>query len=85
MPPKFPGELTLEEWQAKGHDAHSIVADPKFVAPDRYDFRLQENSPALKIGFQPIDISTAGLRGPDQWTSLPKHVERPPFVMPWEE
>jgi len=84
-PPKFPGNLTLSAWQAKGHDAHSIVADPKFVAPDRYDFRLQENSPALTIGFQPIDIGTAGLTGPDPWKNLPRQIKRPPFVMPWEE
>ena len=84
-PPKFPGNLTFNEWQLKGHDSHSIVADPKFVAPDRYDFRLHEESPALKVGFQPIDISTAGLTGPDEWKTLPQQIERPPFVMPWEE
>jgi len=84
-PPKFPGNLTLSAWQAKGHDLHSIVADPKFVAPDRYDFRLQEDSPAPGIGFQPIDISTTGLTGPDAWKNLPRQIKRPPFVMPWEE
>ena len=30
-------------------DAHSIVADPKFVKPDALDFRLAPDSPALKL------------------------------------
>ena len=84
-PPEFPGNLTFEAWQAKGHDVHSIVADPKFVAADRYDFRLHEDSPAPAVGFQPIDISSAGLTGPASWTDLPEQIKRPPFVMPWEE
>ncbi len=83
--PSFPGDLTLSQWQEKGHDLHSIVADPKFVDPNRFDFRLQENSPALRVGFQPFDISTAGLTGPESWKRLPRQVKRPPFVMPWEE
>jgi hypothetical protein len=84
-PPEFPGGLTLEQWQAQGHDEHSMVADPKFVAPERYDFRLQDDSPALRLGFQPLDDGLAGLRGPTEWTSLPQQVKRPPFIMPWEE
>jgi hypothetical protein len=84
-PPEFPGGLTLAQGQAKGHDPHSIVADPKFVDPERYDFRLQDDSPAPAVGFEPIEISTAGLTGPESWTELPEQVERPPFVMPWEE
>jgi len=84
-PPEFPGGLSLEQWQAKGHDVDSIVADPQLVDPDRYDFRLKPDSPALKLGFQPIDTSTVGLTGPAEWVALPKQVKRPKFVMPWEE
>lgn len=84
-PPEFPGGLTLKQWQAKGHDVHSIAADPKFVDPARYDFRLRPDSPAIKLGFQPIDTSTIGLTGPAEWVELPKKVRRPAFVMPWEE
>jgi hypothetical protein len=32
-----------------GIDAHSIVADPKFLAPDRNDYRLAPDSPARAI------------------------------------
>jgi parallel beta-helix repeat protein len=53
---------TLEKWRARGHDVNSIIADPLFVAPEKYDFRLKTNSPALKLGFKPIDLSKVGVR-----------------------
>ena len=53
---------TLQEWRKRGHDLHSTIADPLFVAPDKYDFRLQRNSPALHLGFRPIDLSEVGVR-----------------------
>jgi parallel beta-helix repeat protein len=56
------GEVTLEKWQARGHDIHSIIADPLFIAPLRDDFRLQPSSPALTMGFRPIDLSSIGPR-----------------------
>ncbi len=81
-PPKFPGGLTFQQWQEKGQDKHSLVADPKFVDPDKFDFRLQPDSPALKLGFKPIDASKIGLVGPPDWTSLPDKVKRPIFRLP---
>jgi hypothetical protein len=53
---------TLDEWRALGQDIHSVVADPRFVNPSRDDFRLRSNSPALKLGFEPFDTSSAGNR-----------------------
>ncbi len=47
-------------WQALGNDRHSVVADPKFVAPDRDDFRLQSDSPAFALGFQAIPVEKIG-------------------------
>jgi hypothetical protein len=38
------------------------MADPLFVAPEKDDFRLKPNSPALKLGFQPIDVRNVGPR-----------------------
>jgi hypothetical protein len=52
-----------KEWNAMGKDKHSIYADPLFVDADRFDFRLKENSPAFKLGFKNIDMSTVGPRG----------------------
>lgn len=71
------------EWQATGQDSHSRLADPLFVDARRYDFRLRSESPALEIGFQPIDASQAGLYGDPGWVDAPRQIERPsPYVPP---
>jgi hypothetical protein len=54
------GPCTWQQWLERGHDRHSLVTDPLFVAPQQNDFRLQANSPALKLGFHPIDLSHVG-------------------------
>jgi len=74
-PVTFAG-ATLDRWQAKGQDTHSIIADPLFVAPEKCDFRLQPRSPASEIGFTPIDVSTVGLVGPREWVNQPRPVKR---------
>jgi hypothetical protein len=53
---------SLAQWQARGHDTNSVIADPLFRDTAKFDFRLKENSPALKLGFKPIDLSTVGPR-----------------------
>lgn len=50
-------------WRARGYDAHSLVADPLFVDAAHDNYALKPESPALKLGFKPIDLSTVGLRG----------------------
>ena len=56
------GADSLNEWKRRGHDLHSQIADPLFVAPDVDDFRLQRQSPALKAGFNPIDLRDLWLK-----------------------
>lgn len=51
-----------EKWKEAGLDKESLIADPLFVAPEKGDFRLKPESPALKLGFQPIDVSKVGPR-----------------------
>jgi parallel beta-helix repeat protein len=51
---------SLEEWQKRGQDVHSVVADPLFVDPDHADFTLKPASPAAQIGFRAIDLSRVG-------------------------
>ncbi|MFQ6040490.1 MAG: right-handed parallel beta-helix repeat-containing protein [Candidatus Poribacteria bacterium] len=58
-----PGLDSFEEWQKRGLDANSIVADPLFVDAANDDYSLKPDSPALKLGFKPIDISEVGLSG----------------------
>jgi hypothetical protein len=53
---------TLDEWRARGHDTNSIIADPEFTAPEKFDFTRRASSPAVKIGFQPINMSSVGVR-----------------------
>ena len=83
-PPVFPGDKTFAEWQQSGHDRHSIVANPRFVDAERFDFRLLPDSPALKLGFQPIDANKIGLVGPAEWVALPAQVQRPKMNFPGE-
>ncbi|MHC4511899.1 MAG: right-handed parallel beta-helix repeat-containing protein, partial [Planctomycetota bacterium] len=56
------GRQTLAENQRDGVDARSLAADPLFVDPANGDFRLKAGSPAVKLGFIPIDLSKVGLR-----------------------
>jgi hypothetical protein len=51
-----------QQWETLKQNSHSIIADPLFVAPQSSDFRLKPESPALKLGFQAIDMSTVGPR-----------------------
>jgi hypothetical protein len=55
-------KATLDEWQKAGHDTHSLMADPCFVDLAGHDFALSDGSPALKLGFRPIDVSDVGPR-----------------------
>ena len=54
---------TVDEWTAwqdMGLDRSSVVADPLFVDAARGDYRLQPESPALKLGFEPIPVERIG-------------------------
>ncbi|MCC7493192.1 MAG: right-handed parallel beta-helix repeat-containing protein [Fimbriimonadaceae bacterium] len=54
---------TFAAWQATGRDAAALVTDPLFVDAAARDFRLRPESPALRLGFRPIDLSGVGLVG----------------------
>lgn len=55
----FKGQI-LADWQNKGQDLHSLIADPLFVNPLKDDYRLKAESPAFKLGFKAIDLSKVG-------------------------
>lgn len=52
------------DWQKAGNDTHSVYADPRFADPDHFNFSLNGNSPALRLGFRPISIDSVGPRNP---------------------
>jgi len=58
------GPLTLSQWQAKGFDTHSLVADPIFEDSDHGDYRVREGSPALKLGFRNFPMDRFGVLKP---------------------
>jgi parallel beta-helix repeat protein len=49
-------------WLKAGFDGNSLLADPRFVDPAHDNYALRPDSPALKLGFQPIDTSQVGPR-----------------------
>ena len=61
--------LSFDEWKKKGLDANSLVADPKFNAPDQGDFSLAPDSPAFRLGFRRIDLREVGPRPSGAWRS----------------
>ncbi len=61
--PKAPSAmLSLDDLQKKGYDVGSIVADAKLKDVANGDVTLPPDSPALKLGFIPIDTSDIGPR-----------------------
>ncbi len=54
----------LRRQQQIGLELRSVLADPKFVDPARQDYRLKPGSPALALGFEPIDTARIGPRAP---------------------
>lgn len=59
--PVIRGCASLADWQKRGFDQHSVIGDPRFVDPARDNYTLRPESPAWKLGFEPIDTSTVGL------------------------
>ena len=54
-------KFSLAQWQTLGYDTHSVFADPMFIDPANGDYRVRPESPALKLGFENFDMSSAGL------------------------
>ena len=70
-------KLSLADWQMKGQEIGSVIADPLFVDPTKRDFRLQPGSPALALGIKSIDVSAMGvLRDDPAWRKLADTFER---------
>ena len=69
-------------WQARGMDRHGLVADPRFVDPVRFDFRLRPDSPAFELGIQSIDTSRCGIVEPPELAALARQASFAPTRLP---
>ncbi len=58
------GGLTWGEWGRAGKESGSCFADPKFRDPKAFDFTLEADSPAFRMGFRSFSLAEAGARGP---------------------
>jgi len=51
----------FQQWQSSGQDVHSLIQqDPLFINADAFNFTLQSNSPAFKLGFNQINTAIIG-------------------------
>ena len=73
----FAAESALKEAQDKGWDANSLAGDAMFLDPAKGDFRVREESPALKLGFKNFPMDRFGVKK----TSL-KAIARTPEIPP---
>ena len=73
----FAAESALQEAQDKGWDANSLAGDAMFLDPAKGDFRVREESPALKLGFKNFPMDRFGVKK----TSL-KAIARTPEIPP---
>jgi hypothetical protein len=61
------GVEQLMGWRDKGHDLHSVIADPEFADIEADDYRPTNKRLMKKIGFEPIDSFKCGVYGDDVW------------------
>ncbi len=57
-------------WKKSGKDIHSLIADPMFVDPGKFDFNFRRTSVVRRIGFVPFDWTQAGVYGTEDWKQL---------------
>jgi len=53
-----------DKYAEQGWDSNSVVGDPLFWDPARGDFRVQDGSPALDIGFESFPMEQFGVKKP---------------------
>ena len=69
------GNSNFAQWQKRGRDVDSMIADSGCKDPLHFDFSLTPEANACRsIGFVPFDqeIKTAGLTSSTAWIKLPK-------------
>jgi hypothetical protein len=60
----FPDSVSLVASMKRGTDKHSVCGDPLFENPNEGNFRVKENSPAIKVGFKNFSMDSFGVVSP---------------------
>lgn len=76
------GETGPPFWAGQGREQGSRIVDPLFVNAAKRDFRLEPNSPVLKLGFKPFDYAQAGVYGEPSWIREANRITYPPPKTP---
>lgn len=58
----FPSEVSMMKSQIYDRDLNSAFGDPLFKDPEHLDFRVGDDSPALKIGFKNFPMNQFGVQ-----------------------
>ncbi len=58
--------LSFDQWRRFGSDRNSVIADPKFASPEKGQFAIPDDSPALSTGFKRFDHTRVGPRSADE-------------------
>ncbi len=53
------------KFAANGCDAHSLTGDPLFINREAGDYRVKDESPAIKLGFQNFSMDDFGVQKPE--------------------
>lgn len=61
------GKLSLNAWQRSGKDTHSVILNPHFKNPDKFDYRFESQDVLRKIQFKPFDYTKCGVYGSPEW------------------
>lgn len=75
----FPDKDALIKAQNNGVDMHSIFGDPKFIDPKLGEYKVSDDSPALKIGFKNFSMESFGVIKP----SLKSIAKTPEIPVIW--
>lgn len=60
----FPDEAALQKAQANGTDQHSLSGNPAFRNPTEGNYQVDNNSPALQLGFKNFPMDQFGVQKP---------------------
>ncbi len=80
----FTTESAMKKFQHHGADRNSTFGDPLFIDPANGDFRVRENSPALKTGFKNFPMDKFGVSSP-RLKALARTPEIPSLILTAEK